>query len=213
MSNDEGSQSAPAFAEATARQANDERALNNPFCHSGFLIVSTFGIRALSFFSSTSDSRFAMKISGAGAQQKRQQKEIMKRFILAFIAAYVFIFFWGWLLNGILLKDIYAETPNLWRSQSEMMSLFHWIIIGQALIVFSFVMIYASGFAGGGVIAGIRLGILLEIAAIGMRMGFYAVQPFPGKLIVYGSIGGLIEMLIVGAIVGAIYKPAPARAA
>ena len=115
----------------------------------------------------------------------------MKRFILAFIAAYVFLFFWGWLLNGVVLKDVYAETPNLWRSQSEMMSLFHWIIVGQALIVFAFVMIYASGFAGGGVAAGIRLGILLEIAAIGMRMGFYAVQPFPGKLIVYGSISGL----------------------
>jgi len=135
----------------------------------------------------------------------------MKRFIVAFIAAYVFMFFWGWLLNGVLLKDIYAQTPNLWRPQSEMMSLFHWIIIGQALVIFAFVMIYASGFAGGGVIAGIRLGILLEIAAIGMRMGIYAIQPFPGKLIVYGSISGLIEMIIVGAIVAAIYKPAPAR--
>ena len=135
----------------------------------------------------------------------------MKRFILAFVAAYVFMFFWGWFLNGVLLKDVYAETPNLWRSQSEMMSLFHWIIIGQALVVFAFVMIYASGFAGGGVIAGIRLGILLEIAAIGMRMGIYAVQPFPGKLIVYGSISGLIEMIIVGAMVGAIYRPAAAR--
>jgi hypothetical protein len=132
----------------------------------------------------------------------------MKRFIAAFTAAYIFIFFWGWLLNGVLLKDIYAQTPNLWRPQSEMMSLFHWIIIGQALVVFAFVMIYASGFAGGGVIAGIRLGILLEIAAIGMRMGVYAVQPFPGKLIVYGSISGLIEMIITGAIVGAIYRPA-----
>jgi hypothetical protein len=69
-------------------------------------------------------------------------------------------------------------------------------------------MIYASGFAGGGVLAGIRLGVLLEIAAIGMRLGFYAVQPIPGRLILYGSIGGLIEMLIVGAMVGAIYKPA-----
>ena len=136
----------------------------------------------------------------------------MKRFILAFVAAYLFIFFWGWLLNGVLLKDIYVQTPNLWRSQSEMMSLFHWIIIGQALVVFAFVMIYTSGFAGGGVIAGIRLGILLEIAAIGMRMGIYAVQPFPGKLIVYGSVSGLVEMIIVGAMVGAIYKPAPARA-
>ena len=136
----------------------------------------------------------------------------MKRFILAFIAAYIFIFLWGWLLNGVLLKDIYAQTPNLWRSQSEMMSLFHWIIIGQALIVFAFIMIYASGFAGGGVIAGIKLGVLVEIAAIGMRMGFYAVQPIPGKLILYGSVSGIIEMIIVGAIVGAIYKPPAARA-
>jgi len=135
----------------------------------------------------------------------------MKRFILAFIAAYIFLFVWGWLFNGVLLKDVYAETPNLWRSQSEMASLFHWIIIGQALVVFSFVMIYASGFAGGGIIAGIRLGLLLEIAAIGMRLGFYAVQPIPGKLIVYGSIGGLIEMVIVGAMVGGIYKPKSAR--
>ena len=131
----------------------------------------------------------------------------MKRFIVAFIAAYIFTFFWGWLLNGILLKDIYAETPNLWRSQSEMLSLFHWIVIGQALVIFAFVMIYASDLAGGGVVAGIRLGILLEIAAIGMCLAIYAVQPFPGKLIVYGRISGLIEMIIVGAIVGAIYKP------
>jgi hypothetical protein len=135
----------------------------------------------------------------------------MKRFIIAFIAAYIFLFVWGWLLNGVLLKGVYAETPNLWRTESEMMSLFHWIILGQALVVFSFVMIYATGFAGGGAIAGIRLGLLLEIAAIGMRMAIYAVQPFPGKLIFYGSASGLLEMIIVGAIVGAIYKPAPTR--
>src|SRR5438067_12271526 len=102
----------------------------------------------------------------------------MKRFILAFIAAYIFIFFWGWLLNGVFLKDVYAQTPNLWRPQSEMMSIFHWIIIGQALIVFASVMIYANGFAGGGIYAGMRLAILLEIAAIGRPVGFYAVQPF-----------------------------------
>src|SRR5438094_1430689 len=136
----------------------------------------------------------------------------MKRFVVAFLAVYIFIFFWGWLLNGMLLKDIYAQTSTLWRSQSEMMSLFHWIIIGQALIVFAFVTIYASGFAGGGVIAGIRLGILLEIAAIGMRMGIYAIQPITGKLILYGSVSGIIEMIIVGSIVGAIYKPPAARA-
>jgi hypothetical protein len=131
----------------------------------------------------------------------------MKRFWIAFIAAYIFMFLWGWLLNGVVLKDVYAQWASLFRSREEMMSLFHWILIGQALLIFAFVMIYASGFAGGGVMAGIKLGVLLEIAAIGMRMAIYAVQPFPGQMLVYGSIGGLIEMVIVGAIVGAVYKP------
>jgi hypothetical protein len=107
----------------------------------------------------------------------------MKRFIIAFIAVYIFLFLWGWLLNGVLLKNVYAETAHLWRPESEMRSLFHWIILGQALVVFSFLMIYATGFAAGGVLAGIRLGLLLEIAAIGMRLAIYAVQPFPGKLL------------------------------
>ncbi|HME88463.1 MAG TPA: hypothetical protein VKE30_04555 [Chthoniobacterales bacterium] len=131
----------------------------------------------------------------------------MKRFILAFVAAYLFMFVWGWLLNGVVLKDVYAQWQNLFRSREEMMSLFHWILIGQALLILAFVMIYASGFAGGGVMAGIKLGLMLELAAIGMRMAIYAVQPFPGQMIVYGSIGGLIEMSIVGAIVGVIYRP------
>jgi len=130
-----------------------------------------------------------------------------KKFFIAFIAAFVFMFLWGWLYNGVLLRDVYAEAQNLFRPQNEMMSLFHWIIIGQALLVFAFVSIFASGFAGGGIGAGIRLGILLEILAIGARLMIYAVQPFPAKLIVLWSVGGLIEMIIVGAIVGAIYKP------
>jgi hypothetical protein len=45
-----------------------------------------------------------------------------------------------------------------------------------------------------------------------MRLGFYAVQPIPGKPILYGSIGGTMEMVIVGAMVGAIYKPATREA-
>jgi hypothetical protein len=136
----------------------------------------------------------------------------MKRFLIAFVAAYIFMFVWGWLLNGVVLKDVYAETPNIFRPQAEMMSLFHWILIGQAVLILAFVLIYASGFAGGGVMAGIRLGILLEVAAIGSRMAIYAVQPFPGKLLVYGTLSGLVEMAVVGAVVGAIYKPLAASA-
>jgi hypothetical protein len=130
-----------------------------------------------------------------------------KRFFLAFIAAFVFMFCWGWFYNGALLKDVLAEAQNLFRPREEMMGLFHWIIVGQAGLALSFVMIYASGFAGGGIAAGVRLGIMLEILAISYRCAIYATQPFPAKLLVSISIGGFIEMIVTGVIVGAIYKP------
>jgi hypothetical protein len=131
----------------------------------------------------------------------------MKRFVIAFIAAFIFIFLWGWLYNGVLLKDLYAQTQSLWRPQAETMSLFHWIILGQAGLALVFVIIYASGFAGGGVAAGIKLGIMLELLAISMRFMIYATQPLPAKLLVLWSVGGFVEMIVTGAIVGAIYKP------
>jgi hypothetical protein len=136
-----------------------------------------------------------------------------KKFLIAFVAAFVWIFLFGWLYNGVILKSVYAETQSLWRPQAETMSLFHWIILGQAVLVFAFIIIYATGFGDGGIQAGIRLGIMLEILAIGARMMIYAVQPIPGKLIVYWSLGGFVEMMVTGALVGAIYKPRANRSA
>src|SRR5438067_13727333 len=128
-----------------------------------------------------------------------------KKFFIAFIAAFVFMFFWGWLYNGVLLKDVLAQAQSLFRPRDEMMGLFHWIVIGQAGLALSFVMIYASGFAGGVIAAGVRLGIMLEILAVSARCAIYATQRFPAKLLVLTSIGGFIEMMVTGVIVGATY--------
>ncbi len=127
-----------------------------------------------------------------------------KRFIFAFVAAFVFIFCWGWFYNGVLLHGATTEVANLFRPVAETMGLFYWIAIGQAIMALAFVLIYASGFAADGISGGIRLGILLELLAIGARLMIYAVQPFPARLIVLWTIGGLIEMIVTGIIVGAI---------
>jgi hypothetical protein len=135
----------------------------------------------------------------------------VKRFIIAFIAAFIFIVLWGWFFNGVLLKDVSAEVQGLFRPREEIMSLFHWIIIGQAGLALAFVMIYASGFARGGIAAGVRLGIMVEIFAVGARCAIYATQPFPAKLLVLISIGGFIEMIVTGVIVGAVYRSVAPR--
>ena len=135
----------------------------------------------------------------------------MKRFIIAFFAAFIFMFFWGWFYNGVLLKDVSAEVQNLFRPREEIMGMLHWIIIGQAGLALSFVLIYKSGFAGGGIAAGVRLGIMIEFLAVSARCAIYATQPFPAKVLVLISIGGFIEIIVTGVIVGAIYKPVSAR--
>jgi hypothetical protein len=137
----------------------------------------------------------------------------VKRFTIAFIAAFIFIFLWGWFYNGVLLKDVFAEAQSLFRPRGEIMGLFQWIIVGQAGLALSFVMIYATGFAGGGIAAGVRLGIMLEILAVSARCAIYATQPFPAKFLVLVSVGGFIEMIVTGLIVGAIYKSATPKAA
>jgi len=136
-----------------------------------------------------------------------------KKFFIAFIAAFIFIFLWGWFYNGVLLKDVFAEAQSLFRPRQEVISLFHWIIIGQAGLALSFVLIYASGFAARGIAGGVYLGIMLEILAISARCAIYAAQPFPAKVLVLISIGGFIEMIVTGVIVGTIYKPPGTRAA
>jgi hypothetical protein len=67
-----------------------------------------------------------------------------KKFFFAFIAAFIFMFLWGWLFNQVFMKDIYAQTASLWRPQTEMMNRFPWLVIGQLILVGAFVLIFLA---------------------------------------------------------------------
>jgi hypothetical protein len=131
-----------------------------------------------------------------------------QKLFIAFIAAFIFIFFFGWIFHAVLLKDTYAALPQgLQRSDADFKSHFGWLVAGQLVFAFVFTLIFASGFASGGVGSGVKLGIMLAFLGIGTHLIAFAVQPFPGNLMVYWGIGAIIEMIVVGAIVGAVYKP------
>jgi hypothetical protein len=134
-----------------------------------------------------------------------------QKLFIAFIAVFIFIFFFGWVFHAVLLKDTYAALPSgLQRSDADFKSHFGWLVLGQLVFAFVFTLIFASGFASGGVGSGVKLGVMLGFLGIGQHMIVYAVQPFPGNLMLYWGIGAIIEMIVAGAIAGAIYKPASA---
>ena len=156
----------------------------------------------------------AMNLPGRLGVSRNLNPKIMnwKKFFIAFIAAWIFIFIFGWFFHAVLLKDTYAALPQgLQRPEADFKSHFGWLMAGQLVFAFMFTLIFASGFASGGLGGGIKLGIMLALLGIGTHLIAYAVQPFPGNVMVYWSIGAIIEMIIVGAIVGTIYKPGATR--
>jgi len=130
-----------------------------------------------------------------------------KRLFAAFIAAFIFAFLFEWLLHGVILRGNEAAlAQGLARVPADYQNHFLWVVLGEAIMVFMFTMIYARGFAAGGVGAGVGLGIMFGIIYTGANLISYGVQPFPGDLVTWYSIAGLIEYAIAGAIVGTIYK-------
>jgi hypothetical protein len=130
-----------------------------------------------------------------------------KKLFLAFLAAFVFIFVFGFLWYGNLMHGIHNEVPALWRTEADFGSHFPWLILGHVVMAFFLTLLYARFVPGGGVGTGARLGIIVAFLYIGNNLVTFAVQPLTTKILGGWVVGNLLEFAIGGAIIGAIYKP------
>jgi len=134
-----------------------------------------------------------------------------KKFFFAFIAAWVFVFAFGFVWYGNLMHNIHNEVPALWRTEADFDSHFWVLILGHAVMAFFLTLIFARYVPAGGVAAGVGLGIIVAFLYIGDNLVTFAVQPLTTQILGGWIVGNLLEFGIAGAIVGAIYKPgAPA---
>ena len=130
-----------------------------------------------------------------------------KRGVLALLVAFVFIFFFEFVWHGMLMKEAYMETPALWRTEADLNSHFLFLILGHAVIAFAFTGLYVSKVGIQSAATGIGYGIVIGMLCAGGDLIRFAVQPLTAKILLMSIAGGLIELAIVGALVGAIYKP------
>ena len=146
-----------------------------------------------------------------GTQQQLQQKEIMdwKKFFIAFLAAFGFIFVFGFLWYGKLMQGVHQEVPVLWRTEAEFGSHFSWLVFGHIVMAFFLTLLCAKFVPAGGAGACAGLGVLIALVHVGNDFITYAVQPLTMKILSGWVVGGLIEFAIAGAIIGAIYKSSP----
>ena len=134
-----------------------------------------------------------------------------KKFFIAFIATFVFIFAFGFIWYGKLLHGIHSEVPALWRPEMDTPNYMSWLILGHVVMAFFLTMLCAR-YATGGAGAGARLGFMVALVYAGADFITYAVQPLTTKILCGWIVGDLLMFAIAGAIIGAIYKPSTSGA-
>ena len=131
-----------------------------------------------------------------------------QKFFIAFIAAFVFLFVFGFLWYATLMHGVHREVPTLLRPEADLNSYFGWIILGHIVMAFFFTLLCARYIPSGRAGAGALLGILVGLVYAGPHLISFAVQPLTVKILFGWVAGAVIQFAVAGAIVGAIYKPA-----
>ncbi len=103
------------------------------------------------------------------------------------------------------------EISEHWRSDPDFKSHFWVLIIGHVVIAFAFTGLYISkvGIHSAGTGAG--YGIVIGMLCSGAVLIRFATEPLTGKILWMMVAGDLIMFTVMGALVGAIYKPLPDR--
>jgi hypothetical protein len=152
-----------------------------------------------------------MKVRGFPQGSKKTSiKKVMnwKKFFFAFIAAFVFLFVFGFLWYATLMHGAHREVPTLLRPEAELGNHFSWLVLGHLVMAFFFTILCARFVPAGGKRAGATLGILVGLVYAGPHLISFAVQPLTVKILFGWIAGAVIQFAIAGAIVGAIYRPA-----
>jgi len=129
-----------------------------------------------------------------------------KKFLIAFVVTFVFMFGFGFVWWGKLMHGAHSEVPALWRSEADFGNYFTWLILGHVVMAFFMTMLYARH-GGGSVGSGACLGFLVALVYAGNDFISYAVQPLTTKILCGWIAGDILMFAIAGALIGAIYKP------
>ncbi len=132
------------------------------------------------------------------------------RIALAAIVAWVVSIPVGYVVNEIILKDLFQANAAAFRPDDVLMSM---LPIGFAFMLvgfFVFAYAYAKGYEGGsGVMEGIRFGVIIGLLIDCFAISWwYVTVPMDSTLAMAMMVDNIVEPAMYGAIVGALYKPA-----
>ena len=136
-----------------------------------------------------------------------------RRFPVAWIIVFLAWMVGSFLVHAVLLKEDYMQLPNLFRPEADAQRYFPLMILAHAILAGALVWIYAQGVRAKPWLAqGVRFGITVALlTVVPTYMIYCVVQPMPGMVVVKQIVFDAILVVILGAIVAALYRePEPA---
>ena len=132
------------------------------------------------------------------------------RLVAAAVAATVADMIYGFVVYGLLLAGQFGRYPGVYRP-AEDMSYMPVLVAGAFVATLAATFIYSKGYEGrSGVEEGLRFGAVLGLFAVGyVAMVNYAVLNIGRRLALSLAAAGFVEWLVVGLVIGLVYKPAP----
>jgi hypothetical protein len=129
------------------------------------------------------------------------------RFWISVVVMSVLSLVCGFVVHGVLLHGDYSQLPNLLRPEAEAQGYLPWMLLADVLMGFGFTWIYRQGREAGkpAVGQGLRFGMAIAVLmTIPMYLIYYAVQPWPGVVVVKQIVYDVIGVLVMGVVVALI---------
>lgn len=130
-----------------------------------------------------------------------------KRFWMAFAACYVVGQALGFVINNVMLADLYKSLAHVWRPEAEMNAKM-WIFFVTSLVsIFLFCYIFTRGYENKGVLEGVRYGALIGVLlSFPMAYDAFVVYPITYNLVLAWFFTGLAYWIVLGAVLALIYR-------
>ncbi len=137
-----------------------------------------------------------------------------RRIALAAVVAWLVDSVYGIVMWIVSLSDQFASFPAVFRAH-DTLNAGVLVMLGAGLIaMFALAYIYAKGYDGGnGAVEGVRFGLVLAVFTFCfVSIPMYATLNIGAQLATTMSIASFIEMTLIGAVIGSLYRPAGAHA-
>ena len=134
----------------------------------------------------------------------------VKQWLIASVAVFVAMIVMGYILHDQILTSLYQFTSEkgLTRTAEEMGAWSHYEYIAYAVFALLFTFVFSLGLEakpglGQGIRYGVYAGLLIYLAPILLLQAFTL---FPRPLLIWWFLGGLVQCIVSGIIVGMMYK-------